>query len=279
VGRKHFPLVVVLRCHQWPMLVLDTVETVFTYCLSMPLVVLSIDNNPAVRLPTLERFPQVEVFCSQQQWGWGSGLYGLLADTIKWVDKQYTYDALVSIDYDTYFIARGIDTLLLERYADTDIGLAGGYVGDSANWRSRYYKSREEVTKILDVPNTYTPGESVLGCFMWLTKQGVQGLREHKFLDDPYRDIRGKIDLADDPWLALLVRCAGFGIESCRDLGYFAWRTSLGYQRFLAKGLRVFHPTKVNRDVPGFAEEIKCRNYFRRLRGRPPLTEKDCYAV
>lgn len=277
---RHYPLVVVLRCHQWPRLILDTVETVFEFCTTMPLVVLSIDNRPQVREDVLRNFPQLDVYCSTRSWGWGPGLYGLLADTIKWLDTKYTYDALVSIDYDTYFIAPGVDRVLLDRYKNsTTVGLVGGHVPKSANWSDRFQRSRKEIEKILAIPKEYIPGESVLGCFMWLTGIGLQRLRENGFLDDPYRDICGKIDLADDPWLALLIRACGLGIEGCRDVGHFAWRLAVGYRGFLKEGMKVFHPTKVNRDKSGWKLELDCRNYFRSLRGKPPLVEGDCYAV
>ena len=277
---RHYPLVVVLRCHQWPALVLDTVETIFHFCKSMPLVVLSIDNKPKVREAVLRHYPQVEVYCSSYTWGWGPGLYGLLADTITYLDTKYTYDALVSIDYDTYFIDYGVDKKLLDRYKDNDkVGLVGGHVPSSANWSSRYQASRGEINKILSVPKEYIPGESCLGCFMWLTRVGLDGLRSKGFLNDPYRDIKGRIDMADDPWLALLIRCAGLSIEGCRDLGYFGWRLAVGYKNFVREKKGVFHPTKVNRDVQGWKLELECRNYFRALRGRPPLSERDCYAV
>lgn len=277
---KHYPLVVVLRCHQWPRLILDTVETVFAFCTTMPLVVLSIDNRPQVREHVLCSYPQVDVYCSTIHWGWGPGLYGLLADTIKWLDTKYTYDALVSIDYDTYFIAPDVDKILLKRYeGNTQVGLVGGYISNSANWAERFHNSRPQIEKILRIPPEYIPGESVLGCFMWLTAAGLDGLRMKGFLDDPFRDIRGSIDLADDPWLALLIRAAGLGVEGCRDVGHFAWRLATGYRRFLGEGKRVFHPTKVNRDCVGWYSELNCRNYFRKLRGKPALTERDCYAV
>lgn len=275
---QHYKLVVAIRCHLWPKLVLDTVSAVFHHSRTFPLVVLASDANPRIGPVVQEKFPQVRVFTAPGAWKWGSGLYGLLSDTINWLDAQddFTYDHFLSIDYDTIPIGPDFDGILLRQLAQhPHVGLAGSHVRKSANWESRFRSSERAIKATFNgqmpevwPPPNYRPGESCLGGFMWLTKGCLADMRRLGFFANPFRDIRGRIDLVDDPWTALLVRSAGWGIfdiKSMRDYGHIAYGTAGNWRAYPARGLRVFNLGSISRGNDK-TEELLTRNWFRRLR-------------
>jgi len=274
---QHYKLAIAIRCHMWPQLVLDTVRSVFHYSRTYPLVVLSCDANPRIGPSVQEKYPQVRYFVSQGRWGWGSGLYGLLSDTINWLDgmRDIKYDHFLSIDYDTIAIGKDFDGILLRELAKhPSVGLAGSHVPRSANWQHKYSKSRETILKCFNgqavewPPPNYTPGESCLGGFMWLTPQCRESMREKGFFQNPFRDIRGKIDLADDPWMALLVRASGYGILDIKKLdhyGHIAWQSPGNWRMYPEQRMRIFNLGSISRGHDK-TQELLTRNFFRKLR-------------
>lgn len=279
---KHYPLVVAIRCHLWSKLVLDCVDAVFHYARTFPLVVLQCDNNPRIGPTVQASYPQVRYHVSSGQWGWGPGLYGLLADTITWLDamRDIRYDHFLSIDYDTLIINQDFDGVLMRELArHPQMGLAGCHAYSSANWERRYRDSRAAIIRTFDAggvpytPGVYNPGESVLGGFMWLTPQCRQRMRELGFFRDPFRDIRGKIDLADDPWMALLVRCAGFDIYNIRRIdnyGHIFYTEPGDWRLHHDRGLKVFNLGHISR-AKDKTDELLARNVFRRYRRKKTL--------
>lgn len=275
---RHYPLVVAIRCHKWPKLVLDAVDAVFHHARTFPLVVLQCDANPAIGPIVQAAYPQVRYYLAPTQWGWGAGLYGLLSDTISWLDAMpdITYDHFVSIDYDTLVIGRDFDGILM-RVLGTQphMGLAGCHAYNSANWEEKYRRSRSAIertfadARVPFPPPTYKAGESCLGGFMWLTPQCRRRMTEMGLFRNPFRDIRGRIDMADDPWMALLVRAAGFDIYDIRRIdhyGHIFYQNPGDWRTYPQRGLRVFNLGWISR-AKDKTEELTTRNFFRRIRG------------
>lgn len=275
---QHFKLVVSIRCHLWPKLVLDTVSAVFHHSRTFPLVVLASDANPRIGPVVQEKFPQVRVFTAPGKWGWGAGLYGLLSDTISWLDglEDISYEHFLTIDYDTIPIGPDFDGIILRQLAKhPTVGLAGSHIRRSANWESNYRKSEHAIKATFNghcpdqwPPPNYHPGESCLGGFMWLTKGCLADMRRLGFFRNPFRDIRGRIDLVDDPWTALLVRAAGWGIfdiKSILDYGHISYQSAGNWRQYPARGLRVFNLGHISRPTDK-TDELLTRNHFRRIR-------------
>ena len=268
---QHFELVVAVRCHKWPHLVVDTLSSIFNFASSYPLVVIACDHNPKIASVVQAAFPQVRCYVSPHRWNWGAGLYGLLADTINWLDamSDITYDHFLSIDYDTLILGPAFDRIMLNQLARLPgIGLAGSYTKRSANWRAKYGQSRTAIHQIVDpklLPEDYEPGESCLGGFMWLTPECLEVMRARGYFRDPFRDIRGKINLYDDPWTTLLVRAAGFNVWDIKKMTHYAhiaWSSPGDWQNYLRRGLKVFNMAGLSRDKNKMTE-INVRNVFR----------------
>jgi len=110
VGKSHLTscdLLVCIRVHAYRDLILDTIDAV-EHCTDpvTTKVMCAVDKNNKTLAKHLERIIPGAVLCSGTSWGWGAGLYGLLAESILWADNRWNYEHLVSIDYGTLFIKK-----------------------------------------------------------------------------------------------------------------------------------------------------------------------------
>jgi hypothetical protein len=108
---------------------------------------------------------------------------------------------------------------------------------------------------------------------MLLTRDCLADMRRCGFFLNPFRDIRGRVDLADDPWTALLVRASGWGIfdtKSLLDYGHISWQSPGDWKNYSRRGLKVFNLGNISRGRDK-TEELLTRNVFRRLRGEKYL--------
>lgn len=285
--KKHYKLAIAIRCHAYPLFVLDTVDALFHYADTSPLVVLSIDNSyrnddrqqKAIVDVVQKVYPQVRCYCSSQNWGWGPGLYGLLCDTVHWLDsmKDVSYDHFLTIDYDTLFIGRGPDAKMVAM-ADgyKNVGLIGRYIHGKTHWRTVFNKHRAEIIDMLGgVPPTYEVGESVHGCSMFLTKIGLKKMHELGLFSDPFRNVKQHVPMADDPWTALMIRKTGLDIKGLNSGFSLSWQQASDYETYIREGYCMMHPAKVYNNNRRVEIELRCRNFFRKHRGKKLLSLKD----
>ena len=284
---KHYKLVIAIRCHDFPLFVLDTVAALFHYASTAPLVVLSIDNarnrdnrkQKEVAKVICKSYPQVRCYLSPQHWGWGPGLYGLLCDTIHWLDKMpdITYDHFLTIDYDTLFIGEGPDSTML-RMAESykNVGLIGRYIHGKTHWRGVFNRNKDKIEKLLgEIPPTYVVGESVHGCSMLLTKAGLAAMKSLGLLSNPFRIVKKHIPMADDPWTALMIRKTGLDIKGLGGKFSLNWQQASDYENYIREGYRMMHPAKVYNNNRVVQIELRCRNFFRKHRDTKLIPEKD----
>lgn len=268
-------LAIAIRCHRWPHLVLDTVDAVFHYARTWPLVIIACDNAPTIPRYVQARYPQVLAHVSGQQWGWGPGLYGLMCETIRFAQQHATFKHFLTIDYDTIPIGTGFDEILLRIAQMPRIGLAGSHIPNSLNWAAKYQVAAPRIKAMMDGAgvrwpiSTYNPGESCLGGMMELTEPCIAEMGRLGFFEAPFRDIRGRIALVDDPWTGLLVRAAGFDIYDTKHVepafAHIAHKSAGDWRRYPAQGMKIFNLGSVSRGE-NKQPEIQARNFFRQIR-------------
>jgi len=272
----HHKLAVTIRCHLWPGLVLDTLSAIFRNSTTTPLVGIASDHNQSLAAAVQKRFPQVKCYVSAENWKWGAGLYGLMSETILFLDslKDVTYEHFLTIDYDTLPIGRGWDEVLLNAIEKNPAhGLFGSHIYASPNWAARYWEAESVIRDIFASrglkapPKSYIPGESCLGGMMALSRVCLNRMRDLRLFDAPFRDIRGRTKLVDDPWTALLVRATGceiFDLKSFRDYCFISYQSAGEWRSYVRRGLKIFNLGELSRgDKTG---EIVCRNHFRAIR-------------
>lgn len=287
LSKRHAPLLIAIRCHDYPEFVLDTVDSVFHYAVSAPHVVLAIDCGPGkdtrrqtrIANTVLAHFPQVSVFKAPEQFGWGAGMYCLLCDTIKWARARLRFKHFLSLDYDAIFIKEGADHRMLKDAEQKRVGLVASNNGPSRHWSGTFQRKWAKIKEITGgaepSAGLWRRGSSVLGSMMLLTGPCIAKMDKEGYLSGRFRDMRRTLRLSDDAWVRFLVALAGFRTVTNRSYVYNVWSNPQPYTEVLRQGsnLYAWHPTKMaagGRPVNRAAER-NCRNWFRARRGKKPL--------
>jgi len=268
-----YDLIVCIRCHKYPDLVLDTANSVWSYTdRRFTRVVFAVDSNPRLAARLLLDYPGA-VWDAPQRWGWGAGLYGMLCESILWAEEQWSFGHFLSIDYDSLFIAPQADEAMLSLVCLPEIGLVGEYSPVNAHWAMIYKRQKEELEKRLrHIPQSYTPGEGVQGGAMLLTRTFIDVLKKSGYLGGEVKNLASFSSIADDHILPLLCRVCGLSISDSRGVTHCEWRATCDPRGLEKKGYKIIHPTKLRPSSAGARVEIDIRNYFRQLRNQPPLS-------
>jgi hypothetical protein len=282
---RHSKLCICVRCHKYPHFVLDEVDSIFHYSTTQPHVMLAIDRGvhndtkeqEAIASHVKKHYPQVHIYKSQQLWGWGAGMYGLLCEAIDDAQKHLSFDHFLSIDYDALFIGEGADADLARDVEEHNVGLVGTVTPIGKTWGQIFTKRRKEILAMTGGkhPKEGWAKRCVYGAVMCISKKGLVGLRECGYLDDPFKDIRRTLRISDDPWLTFLVMTAGFAVKDNKPYCYNVWKNPEDYRLKIHRnpGLKIWHPAKMGpggRDTNMQAETL-CRNFFRRRRGKKAI--------
>ncbi len=269
--RRSFDLLICIRCHEHSAYIEDTIDSVLAHTQRKTTSVMcAVDGRPDIALHLQRKLPGA-IYCSAKSWGWGPGLYGLLAESIQWARRRWKFSHFLSIDYDTLFISHRADDLLLELITDPAIGLIGSYRLRNAYWKTVYTRDLPKLSaKLGPIPRTYCPGEGVQGGCMLLTSAFLHRLKERKMLKPPFKNVRKITAMADDHLIPLFCRMCGLEILNIpegvrvqwRLYGFFPWKLE-------KKGIRIIHPVKGKKQNV----EFEVRNYYRVQRGQHPLRE------
>lgn len=260
-------LAICVRCHIYPLLVLDTIDSIFYYATTNPIVMLASDWNSDIAPFIQKHYPQVYAYNTEKRMGWGSGLFHTLCESIHYLQGHTQFDAFLSLDYDNLPIRRGFDEKLLERVS-TGAGLIGNKKVPAKHWEALVSKHKQEL-EALHMPDKY---ESVLGSLMLLTPIGLRTSESKGYFRSPYREVCG-MGLPDDLWLSLLIQSAGLEIGGVDDIAYNVWGHPEDYRKIHKEGKYLYHPTKGEgggKPLPE-SKEYMCRNYFRSVRKKSPL--------
>lgn len=278
----HYQTVVVIRCHEFPEFVADTVDAVRFYCDVDPLIVVSVDRNKRIEETMRKAYPNILYYTSPNNCGWGGGLFRLFCEVVSWLcrEKKISFDVLWNIDYDLIPIAPGWDTHFTKRFTtDSRVGQLGRYNPNSAHWKRRVRQSLVKLKKTFadhgkQWPKDYSPGSHVAGACGIFKGSCIAQMLSMGLLDRPFSDLGETCKLADDPMLSLMVYAAGYTFREMGEKAYIKWRMEEDYKQIPARGFMMYHPTKL---VPGNGPynarmELDCRNFFRRLRGQKEIT-------
>ena len=270
---KHYDLLICLRCHAYRDLILDTIDAVKCYTDSdVTKIVCAVDKNNRSLAKHIERVLPQAVHCSGHSWGWGAGLYGLLAESIIWADERWNFSHFVSIDYDTLFIKKGADQIILNHITDPEIGLLGHYGARSTHWEEIFNKDKLKIRKYLgEIPKTYHPGEGTQGGCMILTRTFIDALKRKGMLISPFAIAKNITQIEDDHLVTLFCRMCGLEIVQVSEQLHIRWQLDCDPLGLEKKDIYIFHPTKVVPSKSGQSIEKTVRNYYRTLRGRGPL--------
>lgn len=269
-----FDLAILVRCHDYPEFVLDTVDALFYHCTTCPLIVVSADRNESICKYVKKHYPQVVCYSSSTRYGWGAGLYTLWCETIDHIDKLgYKYRHVMSVDYDAVPIRRGADEILLQ-YMDRH-GLVGR-MNDGSHWMYLIQKSIKKLNSMGFSFIDKSFSKSILGAVMCMSEDFVKAMKSKKLLDPPLCRLKDFIKVTDDAWFSTLCQVLGFELCDIRKHGEIHWRGAVRPSVALSnKSIYWYHPTKQisggSKRRLNNASEIACRNAFRSSRSRSPL--------
>lgn len=274
----HYPLVVMIRCHEFPEFVADTVDAVRYYAEQEPLIVVTVDRNERIEKAMRPAYPNLLYFTSQSNCGWGGGLFRLFCEAITWLcnEKRISFDVLWNIDYDLIPIAPKWDTFFTKRFQGSPrVGQLGRYNPNSTYWKRRMRQQLARLKKTFrdhrkQWPRNYSTGDHVAGACGVFKGQCVAQMLSMGLLERPFRDLGAVCSLADDPLLSLMTAAAGYEFKEMGAKAYIKWRMQEDYKTIPSQGFYIYHPTKL---VPGNGpysaqNELQCRNFFRKLRGQ-----------
>lgn len=268
-------LVVCVRCHKYPSLIVDTVQSIkWATDPDRTAVMLAVDGRPKLADRMKKLLPSVPVYCSGKKWGWGPGLYGLLVESILWAGDEWHFSHFMSVDYDTLMIGEEADRAVLGAMNIPMLGLLGSHCVDNAHWRKVFNKEKDYFEKSFgSVPDTYTPGEGVQGGCLVLTEALIRALSGRGMFSNLFKNVRKYTSIADDHLLPIFTRMCGLGIRNIKSIARCEWKASRDPRGLENEGVVLFHPTKIKPGNKSMTTEVQVRNYFRAIRGQGPLPE------
>lgn len=268
-------IAVVLRCHDFPNLIKDTLHSVYHY-LNDPIVLLAIDDPQGLKgdlaHTIVEEFPKIWVMYNYRKWGWGPGLYNQILESHKYLKVREKFNHLLSIDYDTLFINYGIESEILNLVSkDPNAGLLGyHYPRGIASWGRVYNNERLSFDQHLKCSNLqYKPGESVSGGFMLFTNKYFEEVDRRNYDKNEWSNVKNWTAMADDALSTLVCRACGLSVVDTSKIGYTIWTMDKDPLSLSSFGYKVMHPTKLRGNVSGHLYENSdsmVRNYYRKLR-------------
>jgi len=252
-------LLVCIRCHRSPEEVLDTVESVEWSCDdSVTKVFCAVDGAPPIAGFLSKVMGKDRVFCSSVRWGWGAGLYGLMAETINHFEKVSPFCNFLSIDYDVLFLRQGADHALLSMIQGPEIGLIGRYKACDQNWATTFASDRDRILRLVGkIPKAYKPGEAVQGGAMLITGVMLAKMAARSMFHPPFSITKRFTALSDDHLLPLFCRVLGLEIKNAGKLIDCSWRRYKDPRKLKGDNPKIFH---LDRATSGY---MKLREHFR----------------
>ena len=273
----HHRTVVFIRCHILPEFVADTIDAVRYYVEGDPLIVATVDRNERIAKELRPGYPDVMVYTSKSNCGWGGGLWRLFCEAATWlmVEKGITFDYLWNIDYDLIPIRQGWDTHFHRRFDKPNIGQVGRHNPNSAYWKRRMRMKLSKLKATFQEhgkqwPRNYKIGDHVAGACGIFKGACIAQMLAMGLFERPFADLGATCSIADDPMLSLMTHTAGYVFRDMGDKAYIKWKMEQDYRKIPQQGYYLYHPTKL---VPGnqsysVQSELQCRNFFRGIRGQ-----------
>lgn len=270
---KFADLVVCVRCHKEPTLILDTLDSIqWSVNPRCTRVMLAVDGIPRLARK-LKKRSKVPVHCSETRWGWGAGLWTLLLESMEFAASLGPFGHFMSVDYDTLFLGKGADTDLLSLITSDRVGLIGSYRPDNAHWRAVYETTQDAITRAVgrSVPRAYIPGEGVQGGAMLFTRAMIDAMADRNYFTSIVRQPKLWTTIADDHLAGLFCRLCNLQIHDAGMTVLATWKATRDPRGLERRGVKVFHPIKITPKGCHHGTEMELRNYFRVHRGRRPI--------
>lgn len=268
-------LLICVRCHRWADLILDTVDSIQAHTdRKTTRVVCAVDGGSGnVPQVLAQAMGEANVYAARNHYGWGAGLQALLLESMEEFGRRFRYEHFMSVDYDTYFIQKGVDEALLNHIIDPSIGLLGNYTACNHHWAAVLERCRGNlISRFGAIPRTYSVGEGVQGGGFIVTRRGRDEFRKRGMYAGPWANPQQFTTIADDHLITLYTRYAGLEVAALNDEKFhFTWRATGDPKRFAGGSVMAFHPTKVGSGSNAVETERPIRNFYRNLRGREPL--------
>lgn len=262
-------LLVCIRCHDHLDLVLDTAQSVrMNTDPSKVHVVFAVDGNQGLALKLRELTAPEDVYCAKTKWGWGTGLWCLLSESLQFFKTFHTFEHFQSIDYDTLYLSKGADVAVLDTIAKhPSAGLLGCRRTDCPHWKNIFLKEKPQFEKIFgQVPSTYHLGEGIQGGFMTLTENFIEAMAQRGMWNAPFAEAKRHTMIADDHLIAIFCRMCSLDIVDVSRWAECSWTAPRIPQGIEKEGKLVFHPTKLSPRGHSRETEMQVRNYFRKQR-------------
>jgi len=271
---QKYDLLICLRCHEYPDFVADTIDSVKCFTnKNTTKIMAAVDGNKRLA-EFLKPILPGAVFMSESRHGWGVGLYTLFAEALVWAEERFEFSHLMSIDYDTLFIAPGVDQAALALIDAPDIGIVGNYESNNKRWKTQFRADREKIVEYLgSIPKTYKHGEGVQGGSFVTTRAFINKMNKFGMFKPPYSQAKVFTSLADDHLILLYMRMCGLRPRSYGPDFSINWDLIGDPFTLIKDGVKAFHPTKIRACSRDKGPEYEVRNYYRNLRGRKPLKQ------
>lgn len=254
---------IVIRAHDYPAAVLDSWQAVRRLCPDSRVLIAVDANEGLARQLQAFGIPPSTIMVSEHHWGWGIGLFCMLLETIMWCNHT---DHLVSLDYDSLIIAKGLEERL-NGLIKGNTGLLGVRRKDNPRCRDILRLERTFFQdRFFTIPDDYCYGEDIQGGCFCLTSQMIVAMKVHHVFAPPYTKAHRFTKLTDDYFLPLLCRHLRLDVvdtSAFMDCQWKAVRSPCGLER---EGIIAIHPVKYSSNPLGTGE-LAVRNYFREQRG------------
>jgi hypothetical protein len=271
-----FELLICIKCHKHLDFILDTYQSVLKNTNpDMTQITFAVDHNQEnLSAELISLFGENRVYTSPYRCGWGGGLFNLILASYQYFTTKFEFKHLITLDYDTIFLAPEVDVKLLSRIQQ-NTGILGHvypmYYGIVEPINRTLIPIVEQNGKIDPAYLTKRNFNYTLGCFVLFTDKYLKALSDFGFLNNSWISGTSRIRHREDMFMPLL--CESFGLEilptndftSCNVIN----EKPFGQEK---TGISVFHPTKLTPAMTGRENDIEIRNYYRAIRGDLPLS-------
>lgn len=264
--KPQYDLLVCIRCHKSVDHVLDTAASVeWSVNNKTTKLVFAADRvDPFFIGVLVKKRGKQNVYVAGKKWGWGAGLFGLLCESILYFSKYYQFNHFMTIDYDTLFLKKGADDIVLNQITDSDIGLLG-VIQESTRWQKVYMRQRSKLSQVLGpLSPALRCKEGLQGGFMTLTASLISKFQE-KGIFKKYSQIVKYTQIADDHLLPIVCRHLGLRLKNLAEFAFCTWKMKKDPRGLEKQGVYVFHPVKAP-GKQGNYYEARIREYFRKRR-------------
>jgi hypothetical protein len=265
-----YDLLIVIRCYEKEHIdfLIDTYDAINFSITPRTKVVFAVDGGSIKFQEKMIRFfGASNLYFSQTHWGWGTGLFCLMLESIQYFQQKIAFNHFMSVDYDTLFINKNVDSQILNEIKNEKFGLLGVRRQKNEHWGQIYRAEKEKFIQTFGNPgSSYYEGEGVQGGAMILTKTLLQAMEQRNMFNPPYTIAKKYTTIADDHLLPIFVRMCNLDIVDITKFAACYWHAQCDPRGLEKRGISIFHPTKLKPNNKNRSTEIEIRNYFRKIR-------------